>query len=98
MSKNVNKLENSSMFSKLMKNDKFIDEILKTDDGIALVKKFDTYGVDLNQIDFSELCKTLANKLQLNPHEYELNSLTKTPLKYDETSVKTLVNFKEEKQ
>ena len=98
MSKNVNKLENSNIFSKLMKNDKFIDEILKTDDGIALVKKFDTYGVDLNQIDFSELCKTLANKLQLNPHEYELNSLAKTPLNYNESSVKTVISFKEEKQ
>ena len=96
MSKNVNKLENSNMFSKLMKNDKFIDEILKTDDGIALVKKFDTYGVDLNQTDFSELCKTLANKLQLNPHEYELNLLTKAPLNHNEAPVKTIINFKEE--
>ena len=73
MSKNVNKLENSNMFNKLMKNDKFIDEILKTDNGIALVKKFDTYGVDLNQIDFSELCRTLANKLKLSPHDSDKN-------------------------
>ena len=96
MSKNINKLENSNMFNKLMKNDKFIDEILKTDDGVALVKKFDTYGVDLNQIDFSELCRTLANKLQLNPHEYELSSLSKISPDYNGTTKKTLVNFKEE--
>ena len=63
------------IFQELIRDNNFIDEILKTENGIDLAKKFNSHGVDLAQIDFSEVCKILTQKIQMGSKTYEIDSV-----------------------
>ena len=87
----------SELFRELMKNDDFVEEILNTEDGVDLVQKFHSHGIDLSQIDFSELCKILSQKIQINSQTYEVDSLINSIVPdYKKSFEKTVVNFKEQ--
>lgn len=81
---------------KLIKNEKFIKELLKINDDQGIAKKFNLYGVDLNKVEFNELCDLLEKNLKLNGNNYEVTSLD-SPIAIDYSSInkKTIVNFKD---
>lgn len=81
---------------KLIKNEKFIKELLKINDSHDIVKKFNLYGVDLDKVEFDELCNILENNLRLNRTNYEVSSMD-SPIAIDYSSInkKTIVNFKD---
>lgn len=81
---------------KLIKNEKFIKEILKINDSQDIVKKFHLYGVDLNKVEFNELCNILENNLKLNKTDYEVPSID-SPIAIDCSSInkKTAIKFKD---
>ena len=56
--------KNSSTFKKLMQSKEFIEDILNTNDGKEIIDKFEAQGIDINKIQFSELCNILVQRLK----------------------------------
>jgi len=74
----------SQIFKNLMKNREFVKEILNTENGSDIIKKFNLYGVDVDQINFSELCRILARRLKVEPKVIEVQSLcSSAPVDYN---------------
>lgn len=84
------------LLKKLIKNDKFIKEILKLKDNKSLIEKFDLYGVNLKNIDFTDLCTFLENEADIRKINYEVKSID-SPLMIDSPcgKAKTIIKFKE---
>jgi len=63
------------LFKKLIKNEKFMNEILKAKDNKNIIKKFNLYGVNLKNINFDDLCKILENEIDIKSPRYEVKSM-----------------------
>ena len=104
MQKKENKKEleimqkNSSIFKKLMQDEKFIEDILSTNNGKEIINKFESQGIDINKIQFSELCNILIQKLKSddsNPN-LEVSSIdSPISVDYEKRLDKTLIKFKD---
>lgn len=92
----INLQKKNKNLKKLIKNEKFIKEILKINDNQGIIKKFNLYGVDLNKVEFNELCNILENNFNLNKTSYEVASID-SPIAIDHSSInkKTIINFKD---
>ena len=84
--KEIESIQKRSVFENLMDDPKFIGEI---------IEKFYSYGIDLNKIQFSDLCKILAQKLTSDNKNLEVNSID-SPISVDYPENKsTVVNFED---
>lgn len=92
----INLQKKNKNLKKLIKNEKFIKELLKINDNQGIVQKFNLYGVDLNKVEFNELCNILENNLNLNKTSYEVASID-SPIAIDHSTInkKTIINFKD---
>lgn len=93
--KEIESIQKRSVFENLMDDPKFIGEILNTNNGKEIIEKFYSYGIDLNKIQFSDLCKILAQKLTSDNKNFEVNSID-SPISVDYPENKsTVVNFED---
>ena len=104
MQKKENKKElemaqkNSSTFKKLMQSKEFIEDILNTNDGKEIIDKFEAQGIDINKIQFSELCNILVQRLKsddANPN-LEVSSIdSPISVDYEKRVDKTIIKFED---
>jgi hypothetical protein len=104
MQKKENKKElemakkNSSTFKKLMQSKEFIEDILNTNDGKEIIDKFEAQGIDINKIQFSELCNILVQRLKSddsNPN-LEVSSIdSPISVDYEKRVDKTIIKFED---
>ena len=93
--KEIESIQKKSVFENLMNDPKFIGEILNTNNGKEIIEKFDSYGIDLNKIQFSDLCKILAQKLTSDNKNLEVNSIN-SPISVDyPKNENAVVNFED---
>ncbi|MBO6126402.1 MAG: hypothetical protein J6P21_00135 [Clostridia bacterium] len=104
MQKKENKKEleimqkNSSIFKKLMQDEKFIKDILSTNNGKEIINKFESQGIDINKIQFSELCNILIQRLKSDDSSTNLEvSSIDSPISvdYETKPGKTIVKFED---
>lgn len=104
MQKKENKKEsefeqkNSSIFKKLMQDKEFIEDILKTNNSKEIINKFESFGIDISKIQFSELCNILVQRLKSddsNPN-LEISSIdSPVSVDYEKRIEKTIVKFED---
>lgn len=82
------------LLKKLIKNEKFVKEILRIKGNKDIIKKFNLYGLDLKKIDFNDLCEILENEMNIQTKDYEVKSMD-SPLivDYPYSSSKTVLRF-----
>lgn len=104
MQKKENKKEleimqkNSSIFKKLMQDEKFIRDILSTNNGKEIIDKFESQGIDINKIQFSELCNILIQRLKSDDLSSNLEvSSIDSPISvdYEKRPEKTIIKFED---
>lgn len=104
MQKKENKKEleimqkNSSIFKKLMQDEKFIKDILSTNNGKEIINKFESQGIDINKIQFSELCNILIQRLKSDDSSTNLEvSSIDSPISvdYEKRLDKTVIKFED---
>ena len=82
------------LLKKLIKNEKFIKEILRTKDNKNIIKKFNLYGVNLKNINFDDLCKILENEINIKTPNYEVKSIdSPIIIDYPYNHTKTIFRF-----
>lgn len=88
--------KNSDIFKKLMQNKQFVEDIINTENGKEIIDKFGSYGIDLNKIQFSELCNILAQRLKFEDSNLEVPSISSpVSVDYEKGVEKTIVEFEE---
>lgn len=104
MQKKENKKElefeqkNSSIFKKLMQDKEFIEDIMKTNNSKEIINKFESFGIDISKIQFSELCNIFAQRLKSDDYNSNLEvSSIDSPLSvdYEKRIEKTVVKFED---
>ena len=88
--------KNSNIFKRLMQNKEFIEDILNTNDGKEIIDKFEAQGIDINKIQFSELCNILVQRLKSNDSNLEVSSIdSPISVDYEKRVDKTIIKFEE---
>lgn len=104
MQKKENKKElefgqkNSSIFKKLMQDKEFIESILNTSNSQEIINKFESFGIDISKIQFSELCNILAQRLKADDanSNLEVSSIdSPVSVDYKKRIEKTVIKFED---
>ena len=81
-----------------MQDKEFIEDILKTNNSKEIINKFESFGIDISKIQFSELCNILVQRLKSddsNPN-LEISSIdSPVSVDYEKRIEKTIVKFED---
>ena len=89
--------KDSNLIKKLMDDEEFLNEISNIRNCGEIIRKFDSYGVDLKKVNFDDLCNIFFKRLRISHIDLNVNSLDNPiSVDYRTNKIKTVINVKDQ--